>query len=95
MYIRAHDLVMYMKIGYGIVGVFYKLNQYQISHIENSQHNLPNTKQGGWLIYAAKVFCSSLHNCSNLVGVMANYSPQISSTYEVQWGLDLATGNEH
>ena len=68
------------------------LNQYQVSHIENTQHILPNTKQGGWLTYAAKVFEAPF---ITLVGVMANYSPQISSTYEVQWGLDLATGNGH
>ena len=61
------------------VGVFYELAQHQISRIEFNpvQQNLPNTKQSRWLTCTTKTF--HFHDCSNLVEVIASYSPKISS----------------
>ena len=74
------------------VGVFYELAQHQISRTEFNpvQRNLPNTKQARWLTCTAKSFLSSsLHNCSNLVEVTANYSPKISSVSDLILLLEM------
>ena len=70
--------------GYRIVavGVFY---QHEISHTNSNpaQQNLPNIYKAGRVVhmYSKMILSSSLHNCSNLVGVTKLFTKNLQ--YEV------------